>query len=170
MSNGSSGVEDVRTATRNKVAFFKSSGLIVREQDFEIAYKRTEANNQASNRVILYFNNKTNQPHRINVKYEWEPNYYDLMVSEKVNEVGGLKQAREVVEVQLRNGNDINSVIEANVDIDGRKYKLWLPVMFIQLSKPREGGMQPGDKSTKIVYPSKLFSNEIEAEKIIDSL
>lgn len=170
MSNGSSGVEDVRTAIRNKVAFFKSSGLIVREQDFEIAYKRTEANNQASNRIILYFNNKTNQPHRISVKYEWEPNYYDLMVSEKVNEVGGLKQAREVVEVQLMNGNDINSVIEANVDIDGRKYKLWLPVMFIQLSKPREGGMQPTDKSTKIVYPSKLFSNEIEAEKIIENL
>lgn len=59
------------------------------------------------------------------------------MVSEKVSEVGGLKQTREVVEVQLRNNNDINSVIEANVDIDDRKYKLWLPVMFIQFSRPR---------------------------------
>jgi hypothetical protein len=35
------GVEDPRTALRNKIAFFRNSGVIVRDQDFEIAYKRS---------------------------------------------------------------------------------------------------------------------------------
>lgn len=30
-----------RTANRNKTAFFKNSGMIVRDQDIEIAFKRT---------------------------------------------------------------------------------------------------------------------------------
>lgn len=33
LNSGSSGVEDNRTAGRNKVAFFKSSGMLVRDQD-----------------------------------------------------------------------------------------------------------------------------------------
>lgn len=71
MSNGSSGVEDSRTAARNKAAFFRNSGLIVRDSDIEIAYKRTENNNLDSNRIILYFNNKLTQPRRIMVNYEY---------------------------------------------------------------------------------------------------
>lgn len=39
--NLSSGTEDNRTANRNKTAFFKNSGMIVRDQDIEIAFKRT---------------------------------------------------------------------------------------------------------------------------------
>ncbi len=40
-SSGSSGIEDSRTAIRNKVAFFKNTGVIVKDQDIEIAYKRS---------------------------------------------------------------------------------------------------------------------------------
>lgn len=35
------GIEDNKTANRNKTAFFKNSGMIVRDQDIEIAFKRT---------------------------------------------------------------------------------------------------------------------------------
>lgn len=40
-SSGSSGVDDPRTAVRNKIAFFRNSGMLVREQELEIAYKRS---------------------------------------------------------------------------------------------------------------------------------
>lgn len=52
----------------------------MRDNDVEIAYKRTESGNLDSNRVILYFNNKLNQTRRIFVNYEFENQYYDLAV------------------------------------------------------------------------------------------
>lgn len=32
-SSGSSGVDDPRTAIRNKIAFFRNSGMLVRDED-----------------------------------------------------------------------------------------------------------------------------------------
>lgn len=71
-SSGSSGVDDPKTAARNKIAFFKNAGVIVRDQDLEIAYKRSEGSNLTANRVILYFNNKVNKPRVIRVYYQFE--------------------------------------------------------------------------------------------------
>jgi glutamine synthetase len=71
-SNGI-GIDDPRTVLRNKIAFLKNKGIIMKEQEFEIGYKRTESNNLNSNRVILYFNNKSNRSKIFNVSYSAEP-------------------------------------------------------------------------------------------------
>lgn len=71
-SSASSGVDDPKTAVRNKIAFFKNAGVIVRDQDLEIAYKRSEGSNLAANRIILYFNNKINKPRIVKVYYQFE--------------------------------------------------------------------------------------------------
>jgi hypothetical protein len=79
------GIDDPRIALKNKIAFLKSNGVIVRENEFEIGYKRTESNNLSTNRIILYFNNKSNKNKLINVYYSAEPDYFDINVQEKVN-------------------------------------------------------------------------------------
>lgn len=68
----------------------------------------------------------------------------------------------------LRPGiKDINSLIEAEIDFDGQQYKIWLPVMFIRFSS-REGTLY--SSSTKVVTPSRIFSNENQAKRLIPVL
>lgn len=58
------------TSTRNKVAFFKNSLVLVREVDLEIAYKRSEMNENLDKiRIIFYINNKTSARKTINFHY-----------------------------------------------------------------------------------------------------
>ena len=58
------------TATRNKVAFFKNSLVLIRNPEFEIAYKRSDVNSSIDRlRLIFYVNNKTANPQRVNFRY-----------------------------------------------------------------------------------------------------
>lgn len=53
-----------------------------------MAYKRSdpeEKDNFSSVRIILYYNNKTNMQKSIQTDYEYENNYYDLDVKERLN-------------------------------------------------------------------------------------
>ena len=69
------------TATRNKVAFFKNSLVLGRTGDFEIAYKKSDINESMDKlRLIFYVNNKSSTAKRINFKYEFQHDYFDLKV------------------------------------------------------------------------------------------
>jgi hypothetical protein len=52
--------------------------------------------------VILYFLNKSERTRSFNVRYTFEAEYYEIKVTEKVEEIKPMKQAREVVEVRLQ--------------------------------------------------------------------
>lgn len=70
------------TSTRNKVAFFKSSLVLVREADLEIAYKRSEMNETLDKlRIIFYLNNKTATRKTVNFHYEYQQQYFAISVS-----------------------------------------------------------------------------------------
>ena len=59
---------DPRLSTRNKVAFFKQSLVLVRDHDFEIAFKRSELDESFSKlRIIFYVLNKTNHIKNVSV-------------------------------------------------------------------------------------------------------
>ena len=60
-----------QTATRNKVAFFKNSLVLVRSADLDIAYKKSDLNPTMDKiRLIFYLNNKSSRTHRVNITYE----------------------------------------------------------------------------------------------------
>ena len=83
------------TATRNKVAFFKNSLVLVRTVDYEIAYKKSDINEAMDKlRLIFYVNNKSNSAKRVNFKYEFQHDYFDLKVQEKLTQVIPKSQGR----------------------------------------------------------------------------
>ena len=115
------GLDDPQTVYRNKLAFFKPTGILVRNDDLEIGYKKSALDyTRSRQKIILYFHNKTREDKRLEVFYDYEQEYYDISAKEKVNSVAGFKQAREVVEVELRkNRKDLNSVVEMMIKVGG---------------------------------------------------
>ena len=127
------------TATRNKVAFFKSSLVLIRNSDVEIAYKRSELNESLDKvRLIFYVNNKT--PHNVPVNFSYQPQseYFYVHVAEKLSMVRGNSQGREVVEVTLVSSVDLNGVTDMKVDVGSNGYDLWLPVCFISFKQAQQ--------------------------------
>ena len=41
-NNSKLGIDNSRTVGKNKTAFFKKTGILIREDEFEIAYKRSD--------------------------------------------------------------------------------------------------------------------------------
>lgn len=56
---------------RNKVAFYKKSLVLVRDDpNFELAFKRSELNRELDTvRIIFYVNNKQQYPQAVSFKY-----------------------------------------------------------------------------------------------------
>jgi hypothetical protein len=70
------------TSTRNKVAFFKNSLVIVRDADVDIAFKRSEMNATLDKlRIIFYVNNKTQTRKGVNFNYDYQPTYFAIRVA-----------------------------------------------------------------------------------------
>ena len=66
------GIENNRTATKNKVAFFKSKMLISKDNDFEIGFKRSSLEGDYDRvRLIFYVNNKTFSSKFTRITYEY---------------------------------------------------------------------------------------------------
>ena len=57
-SNLRHGIESEKTMVRNKNAFFRPKGLLIRNEDIEIGVKRSDPDASNMVRVILYFHNK----------------------------------------------------------------------------------------------------------------
>lgn len=72
---------DSITSTRNKVAFFKSSLVIVREEGIEIAFKKSGLDKNLSRaRVIFYINNKYDRRMNVDIEYDYDSNNYIIDV------------------------------------------------------------------------------------------
>nr|BAK02724.1 predicted protein [Hordeum vulgare subsp. vulgare] len=85
-------------STRNKVAFFKNSLVLLREAELEIAFKRSDMNQQLDKlRIIFYLNNKSNSHKRIAFNYDHQPDYFKINVLEKLNALPPHSQGREVI-------------------------------------------------------------------------
>jgi len=70
-----------QVATRNKVAFFKNSLVLIRSADVDIAYKKSDMNPTMDKyRLIFYVNNKSSQTQRVNVTYEVQKEYFNIKV------------------------------------------------------------------------------------------
>ena len=137
MAASKTGIENSRTATKNKVAFFKSKMLISKDNDFEIGFKRSSLEGDYDRvRIIFYVNNKTFTSKFTRINYEYESAYYDIEVKEKMTSVNVGQEAREVIEIKLKSMKDINSVIEANFELGEKRYHLWVPVIFMEFASP----------------------------------
>lgn len=61
---------DSRTSTRNKVAFFKDSLILIKNDVFELAFKRSAlVNTKDRVRVIFFIKNKTNKTITVTFRY-----------------------------------------------------------------------------------------------------
>lgn len=90
---------------------------------------------------------------------------------ETLNVLPAFKQAKDVIDIRLRNkSDDISSLIKLNIEVDGNKLTLWLPAMFVAFSEYREGSNKLNDSRSKTVVASKIFSSEVEAQKVIPAL
>lgn len=79
MVQSKTGIENSRTATKNKVAFFKPKMLISKDNDFEIGFKRSSLEGDYDRvRLIFYVNNKTFSSKFTRITYEYESSYYDI--------------------------------------------------------------------------------------------
>jgi hypothetical protein len=69
-------------STRNKVAFFKNSLVIVRDAGVDIAFKRSEMNEALDKlRIIFYVNNKTSSRKSVSFNYDYQPTYFAIRVA-----------------------------------------------------------------------------------------
>jgi hypothetical protein len=85
------------TCTRNKVAFFKNSLVLVRDAEIEIAYKRSDMNKEMNKiRIIFYINNKSERAKKANITYEFQNEYFSMQILEKLTQIGPKSQGREV--------------------------------------------------------------------------
>lgn len=58
--------------------------------------------------------------------------------------------------------------MEAEINVNEVSYKIWMPLMFIKFTNARDSNQYSA--STRIVNPSRIFSNEYESKKLIPSL
>lgn len=73
-----------------------------------------------------------------------------------------------MLEIRLKNSaNDINSVIEAIITLDGKKFNIWIPAMFIKISGKTDGNSS-STTGTKTIYPHKYFRSADETRKVIE--
>jgi hypothetical protein len=144
--------------TRNKVAFFKNSLVLVREPNIEIAFKRSELDEKLSKvRIIFYVNNKSQQWKRVRLDYEYQKDCFKIEVLEKLEELGANTQAREVIEVSLISKTDLNAVTDMHVEVGDTVYDLWLPISFIRFKSMADYRMD-NDEVEMTVVPDRQFS------------
>lgn len=154
------------TSTRNKVAFFKNSLVLVREHELEIAYKRSEMNQALDKlRLIFYVNNKTPSKRSVDFSYEYQQQYFAITVIEKLTAVEGNAQGREVVEVELISKDDLNGVTDMHVSVGGRTYDFWLPATFIRFRRTDRYRMQ-NDEEEMTVVPDRQFASLARMEEV----
>lgn len=48
-------------------------------------------------RIILYINNKTNKEKTVNINYEYQREYFDIKIQEKLTKISSKGQGREVL-------------------------------------------------------------------------
>jgi hypothetical protein len=72
------------------------------------------------------------------------------------------------VEVILNGSKqDVNSLIQANVKVDGQLYTIWLPTMFIIFTYKQTRSVGSVDNKIKMANWCQLFQNSKETQKII---
>ncbi len=82
--------------TRNKVAFFKKSLVLIKnDPNYEVAFKKSDLNKECDTvRLIFYINNKTSQDRKVTIDYEYESVSYQILISERLRQVNSNSQGR----------------------------------------------------------------------------
>jgi hypothetical protein len=98
------------------VAFFKNSLVLVRNSEVEIAFKKSDMNERMDKvRIILYVYNKTPAQKMANINYEYQQEYFDIRVKEKLTRIPSKGQGREELEVSLISKVDLNGVTDLHI-------------------------------------------------------
>lgn len=67
------------------MAFFKDSLILLKNDQFELAYKRSAlVKTKDRVRVIFFVRNKTSQVMTVNFRYDFDAGYFKLKVNEKL--------------------------------------------------------------------------------------
>lgn len=69
--------------------------VLVKGEDYDIAFKRSDFNSQMDRlKLIIYINNKDSRGKNCSIDYDFDLSDYDLNVLRKVNYVEGRNQGR----------------------------------------------------------------------------
>jgi hypothetical protein len=117
-------------------------------------------------RIIFYVNNKSDQAKRINIHYDFQPDYFDLVVEEKLTQLKPRAQGREVLELTLISKTDLNGVTDMHIQIGEAIYDLWLPANFICFKKTNDHRLG-SDSVEMTVLPDRQFSSFSNVQEIL---
>lgn len=98
-------------AVRSKMSFFKSSVVIYRGEECEIAIRSLELVNHERRKIVIYVNNKRKHDTSFNISYKCDKQYYEMSISKKIGVIDAERQGREEIEVRLVSKTDLDSVI-----------------------------------------------------------
>ena len=159
------GLANPSVMTRNKVAFFKKSLVLIKNSEIEIAFKRSDLSSELNElRMIIYVKNKTNYRVQIASEYREPNNDISITTKEKLSSVEPYSQSREVLLLRMKDRGDLNSLISANYKIDRRTYDFWVPANFIRLDYHYQKG---DDFVSTTVKPNRQFANYEDAADIL---
>ncbi len=109
-------------------------------------------------RIIFYINNKSSSSKAVNFHYEYQEQYFNIKVAEKLSMVEAGAQGREVVEVELISKNDLNGVTDLHISVGDKMYDLWLPASFIRFTKTDRYRMS-SQVAEMVVVPDRQFAS-----------
>lgn len=94
-NNQKLGIHHDSTCSRNKVAFFKDSLVIVKDKNVEIAFRKSNLNPDLNEQTVAFFiKNKTADEIEIDIDYKNYGGDYRIDVEEKVKSIKGFSQER----------------------------------------------------------------------------
>jgi|JI6StandDraft_1071083.scaffolds.fasta_scaffold05434_2 hypothetical protein len=145
---------------RNKVAFFKKSLVLVRnDPNFEIAFKRSSLSPEMDTiRFIFYINNKSDRDATADIAYEYDQSMYQLKTNERLRSLKAGKQGREEITINLKDDSRRSfSFIVCHITLDSTSYDILLPVLFFNFVEGLTKVVDHYSKSLTII-PNKQFS------------
>lgn len=121
------------TLLRNKVAFYKKSLVLVRDDpNFELAFKRSELTKELDTaRIIFYVNNKRDHNQAVSFKYEYDHTLYTIKAGDKLSNVAPLSQGREELIVTI-NDNGQPSFIVCHLTVGTTSIDFVVPIFFFK--------------------------------------
>ena len=81
-------------AIRSKLSFFRRSLVLYRGADMEVAVRSSDLVDYERRKISIYVNNRDRFEREASIEYKFNPDYYGLRVSKKLQIVQGRTQER----------------------------------------------------------------------------
>ena len=144
---------------RNKVAFFKKSLVLIRDDlNYELAFKRSDLNKEKDTlRVIFYINNKQSFPQSTTFDYEYDRSLYSISQGTKLSSVNTYSQGREELVIKCLDDNSEMKSIVCHLTVGDSTVDFVVPAFFFKFDTGAPT-LIVDQSSTRVIQVDKQFS------------